>query len=90
VTLSDSKIFNYIAEHRVATAELHVRLTIINCHCHFTLASGSSNFSTKIINKMVRRYYWLDLLSPILKQFSVLADIHLGTEFHVLTTLLNN
>jgi len=34
------------------------------------LPHGSLNFFTKI-KKMVRHYYWLDVVSPLLKQFSV-------------------
>jgi len=49
VTLSGSTILND-TEHRVtfATAELLVKLAIINCH--FTSSSGSLNFCMKIIN----------------------------------------
>jgi len=46
-----------------ATAELLVKLTV---NCHFTLASGSLNFSTNIII-----IYWLD----IIMEFHVLTTL---------------
>jgi len=47
-----------------ATAELLVKLAIINCH-YFIPASGSLNFCTKIINSiLVRHYYYLLFIDP--------------------------
>jgi len=42
MTLSDGNIFNDMRRGLFATAELLVKLTIINCH--FTLTSGSLEF----------------------------------------------
>jgi len=56
VTFSDSNIFNDTARRAAsATAELLVKLTIINCH--FISASGSLNVCTNIINSIVVKHY---------------------------------
>jgi len=47
------------------TAELLVKLTII-INRHFTSASSSLNFCSKIIhNVLVRHYYWLDVIYQV-------------------------
>jgi len=67
MTSSDRKLFNDMSSCGLfATSQLLVKLTIINCD--LTLAFGSVNFCTKIMNRIVVRRY---LSSLLLKQFSI-------------------